>query len=100
MPFPWGVGPLPCRQRPGPQGRSRATKETDMNWKKFLLTLAIILGASLPMFAQTAITFPTLPDGGDWVTALTAIFISAAGLGLGILGLRLVIRMIKAGLKR
>lgn len=58
----------------------------------------ILLGVS-PALAETSIvTFPDLPSGSAWVTGLTTLFVSVAGLGLGILGLRLVIRMIKAGL--
>lgn len=51
------------------------------------------------LLAQSAVTFPTLPDSADWMSDLWTVFTSAAALGLGILGLGLVIRMIRRGLK-
>jgi hypothetical protein len=67
--------------------------------RMLVFVFALVLGLSVQ--AQSSVVdFPTLPSGAAWVTGLTTIFVSAAGLGLGILGLRLVIRMIKAGLKR
>lgn len=36
----------------------------------------------------------------DWVTGLLSVFILAAGLGLGAIGLRFVVRMIRAGVRR
>jgi hypothetical protein len=56
--------------------------------------------AAMKASAQTAVTFPTLPDGSAWVNSLTTLFISAAALGLGILGLKFVISMISAGLAK
>lgn len=99
--MPWGVGPVPGGIGSASKGQTgQHTTHTNMNWKKYLLALAFILGAALPMFAQTDITFPTLPSGDSWVTGLKALFISAAAVGLGILGLKYVIRMLSAGLAK
>lgn len=65
--------------------------------KKVLLAgFAGLLSASA--WAQTNIEFPYLPDGSDWVSGLLSLFVSAAAIGLGVLGLRFVVRMIRAGI--
>ena len=65
--------------------------------KKVLLAgLAGLLGASA--WAQTNVEFPTLPDGGAWVSGLLTLFVSAAAIGLGVMGLRFVVRMIRSGI--
>jgi len=64
---------------------------------------AVVLSLFVGVSAQAQsdlVTFPSLPSGDAWVSGLTEIFVAAAGLGLGILGLKLVIGMIKAGLAR
>jgi len=69
----------------------------------FARVCAVVLGLFVAISANAQsdlVTFPDLPSGTAWVTGLTSIFVAAAGLGLGILGLRLVIGMIKAGLAR
>lgn len=69
--------------------------------KSFVRLLAIVLSLFVGAVAQaqtSIVSFPDLPVGSTWVTGLTTLFVSAAGLGLGILGLRFVIGMIKAGL--
>jgi len=64
--------------------------------KKVLLAgFAGLLGASA--WAQTNVEFPTLPDGSAWVSGLLTLFVSAAAIGLGVMGLRFVVRMIRAG---
>lgn len=71
--------------------------------KAFLRLLSVLLAVCFGATAQAAtsiVTFPDLPSGDAWVTGLTTLFVSAAGLGLGILGLRFVISMIVAGLAR
>jgi len=79
-----------------PKGNS-VQKISKMYWA----VLAFLSLALIPASAQTSVVdFPTLPDGATWVEGLTTIFVSAAGLGLGILGLRLVIRMIRKGLAK
>lgn len=60
-----------------------------------ILILLVVTGAQA---ATSVVTFPDLPASTDWTSGLETVFIAAAGLGLGILGLRLVIGMIKAGL--
>lgn len=65
-----------------------------------VLSLVCLFVALSSQAATSIVTFPDLPSGDSWVTGLTTIFVSAAGLGLGIVGLRLVIRMIRSGLKR
>lgn len=68
-----------------------------MGW--LMLAIMAIALAAPTVFGQTnVVEFPSLPDGSAWISGLTTIFVSAAGLGLGILGLRFVIRMIAAGL--
>lgn len=69
-------------------------------FKRLIGIWAIVIGSVVGAMAQTTVEFPTLPSGSAWVTGLTSIFIAAAGLGLGILGLRFVISMISAGLAR
>lgn len=72
-----------------------------MKLRSLFVLLAVV---ALVVFGQSAIaqtsvvSFPDLPSGTDWVTGLTTLFAAAAGLGLGILGLRFVVGMIKAGL--
>jgi len=71
--------------------------------KSFIKKLIVFVALAVPALclADTSIvTFPDLPSGSAWVTGLTTLFVSAAGLGLGILGLRFVVSMIAAGLAR
>lgn len=64
-------------------------------------TVLFVLAITGVAQAETSIvTFPDLPSGTAWVTGLQTLFIAAAGLGLGILGLRFVVSMIAAGLAR
>lgn len=64
-----------------------------------LLAVVALVVVGQSAIAQTSVvSFPDLPEGTSWVTGLTTLFAAAAGLGLGILGLRFVIRMIAAGL--
>lgn len=65
--------------------------------------VALFISLFVPVVAKadtSIVTFPDLPSGASWVTGLTTLFVSAAGLGLGILGLRFVISMIAAGIAR
>lgn len=63
-----------------------------------IVTLAVLFTAYEGVAATSIVTFPDLPSGTSWISGLTDIFTSAAGLGLGILGLGLVIGCIVAGL--
>lgn len=72
-----------------------------------VLVPGVVLAGDGPGFFDMFINFFYNGDGyrmsneaGQWITALKALFIAAAGVGLGIIALRFVVQMISAGLTR